>query len=74
MRGFSPKHLCLRQLFNRATERAIRTQLESLLELEHLAKLDKAADAADGKVLTEDPLTLFSHIAVFLPHKKNLQT
>ena len=70
VRGFSSKHLCLRQIFGHATESARRTQLASLLELEHLTKLDKAAEAAPSKVITEDPLTLSGYVTQFIPSKQ----
>ena len=70
MRGFSPKPLCFRQLLSRAAERSIRARLASLLELEHLAKLTAKADSAEGKVISEDPITLFSYVSSFIPSKQ----
>ena len=70
VRGFSSKHLCFRQLFFRAAECTTRAQLASLLELEHLSKLTAKADAAECKVITEDPITLFRYVSPLIPAKQ----
>ena len=70
VRGFSRKALCMRQLFSRAAERSIRARLASLLELEHLAKLSAKADSAEGKVISEDPITLFRYVSPFIQSKQ----
>ena len=69
VRGFSPKHLCIRQLFSRAAERSIRAQLASLLELEHLAKLTAKADSALQRILLHF-LVMFPRL---FPQNKNLK-
>ena len=70
VRGFSRKSLCIRQIFSRAAERSIRAQLAPFLELEHLAKLTAKADSAEGKVISEDPITLFRYVSPFIPSKQ----